>query len=55
MCDHKYRGLPDGMRCVREELRPGEPPHEPGRGCIYRSSTGSDVPDRHDSTSGGEH
>ena len=26
-----------------------------GRGCVHWSGTGSEVPDRHDSTSGGEH
>lgn len=49
MCDHTFLDRDDGMPCVRDE------PHTQGRGCVYQSSSGSDVPDRHDATSGGEH
>ena len=47
-CAHPIWGLPDStLTCGRVHGHTG--PH------IYKSSTGSDVRDRHDNTSGGEH
>jgi hypothetical protein len=30
-------------------------PHDAPHGCVHQSATGSDVPDRHEHASGGEH
>lgn len=47
MCEHHYEDDPVGMLCNRQD------PHTKGH--TYATSSGSDVPDRHDATSGGEH
>lgn len=44
-CEHTLCNVPDGPACENPQ------PHDPGRGCIYVSSTGSHVNDHH--TEGG--
>lgn len=47
MCTHRFDD--DGLPCTNAAE------HLPGHGCVYQSGSGSEVPDRHDATSGGEH
>lgn len=45
-CDYRLWGLEDGLLCTQVG------PHVAH---VFQSSTGSEVADRHDATSGGEH
>lgn len=47
MCEHRFLNDADGLVCNRPD------PHTAGH--TYVATSGSDVPDRHDPTSGGEH
>jgi hypothetical protein len=48
-CAHRLLDAPNGSPCTREE----HPDHPNDH--VYKDSHGSDVADRHDMTSGGEH